>query len=235
MRNTKRSPALRVFGIVADPRAYLSTLYLLLSFPLGIFYFVFLVTGLSLGLGLIITLLGIPILVGVIVVSCGLVGFERLLTMRMLRVSIPPMRRGDPPSALWARLRRLVTSPATWKGIGYLVAKFPLGIISFVIVVSLLAITLSLVLAPFYYQLPGVVFGWPGGWQVGTMSEALVASLAGIGLLIGSLHAFRWMAWVYGRFARLALGTRRCASPPAPAVPAEAEGPGEDGDSTSDD
>ena len=37
--------------------------YLLLAMPLGILYFVILVTGYALGAGLIITLIGIPILV----------------------------------------------------------------------------------------------------------------------------------------------------------------------------
>jgi hypothetical protein len=53
---------------------------LLLSFPLGIFYFVFLVTGFSLGFGLLITLMGIPILVGMVAASYGLGEFERLTT-----------------------------------------------------------------------------------------------------------------------------------------------------------
>jgi hypothetical protein len=221
----RRSTAPSFFGIIADHRTYLAILYLLLSFPLGIFYFVFLVTGLSLGLGLIITLVGVPILVGVIAGSYGLAAFERSMAMQMLRVTIPPMQPGEPPSGFWAQLRRLVASPATWKGIGYLFAKFPLGIFSFVVVVSLLAVSTSLVLAPFYYQVPGVVFGWLGGWQVDTMSKALLASLAGVGLLFGSLHAFRWMAWASGRFARLALGARTNAPPRADAPPAETVNP----------
>lgn len=49
-----------------EPRTYLNIGYLLVSFPLGIAYFVVLVTGLALGLGLSITLLGIPVLLGVV-------------------------------------------------------------------------------------------------------------------------------------------------------------------------
>ena len=52
----------RLFGVVTNPQSYLNIVYLLLAFPLGTFYFVFLVTGLSLGAGLSITLLGIPLL-----------------------------------------------------------------------------------------------------------------------------------------------------------------------------
>ena len=39
-----------VFGVVWEPRTYLNVLYLLISLPLGTFYFVFLVTGLALGI-----------------------------------------------------------------------------------------------------------------------------------------------------------------------------------------
>ena len=42
------------FGVVADPQSYLNIFYLLLAFPLGIAYFVFLVTGISVGTGLIV-------------------------------------------------------------------------------------------------------------------------------------------------------------------------------------
>ena len=35
------------FGVIAEPQSYINILYLLLAFPLGIAYFVFLVTGIS--------------------------------------------------------------------------------------------------------------------------------------------------------------------------------------------
>ena len=49
-------------GVLIDPQSYVNILYLLLSFPLGIAYFVFLVTGISLGFGLLIIWVGVPIL-----------------------------------------------------------------------------------------------------------------------------------------------------------------------------
>ena len=221
MSSSGRSPAERFFSIVANPRTYLEMLYLLLSFPLGIFYFVFLVTGLSLGLGLIITLLGIPILVGVIAASYALAAFERRVAARMLRVRIPPAAQSDQPAGFWARLRHLVASPVTWKGIGFLFAKFPLGILSFVVVVTLLSTSLALISAPLWYRLPGVVFGWPGVWQVDTLSEALISSLVGIALFVSSLHAFHWLAWASGRFARVALSSRKARLASRPSTPAE--------------
>ena len=41
-----------VFNVARRPQTYVNAFYLLLSFPLGIAYFVFLVTGLSVGFGL---------------------------------------------------------------------------------------------------------------------------------------------------------------------------------------
>ena len=51
-----------VFNVVKRPQTYVNVFYLLLSFPLGIAYFVFLVTGLSVGFGLVVIWVGVPIL-----------------------------------------------------------------------------------------------------------------------------------------------------------------------------
>ena len=42
------SKKLGFFGVIVDPQSYLNIVYLLVAFPLGTFYFVFLITGLSL-------------------------------------------------------------------------------------------------------------------------------------------------------------------------------------------
>jgi Putative sensor len=63
----------------AERRTYQILLYLVLGLPLGVFEFVLLVTGFSLGLGLLITLLGIPILIGTLLVAHALATFERRL------------------------------------------------------------------------------------------------------------------------------------------------------------
>ena len=68
-----------IFGPATDAQTYLNLLYLLLSFPLGIAYFVFLITGLSLGAGLLVIFVGVPILIGVLFACQGLGAFERLM------------------------------------------------------------------------------------------------------------------------------------------------------------
>ena len=53
----------RFFGVAADPRTYGALFYMLLSLATGIFYFTWVVTGLSLSAGLFILIIGIPFLV----------------------------------------------------------------------------------------------------------------------------------------------------------------------------
>ncbi len=83
------------FGVVADAQSYLNIVYLLLGLPLGTAYFVFLVTGISLGFGLLVMWVGVPILVLVLAGSWALCQFERLLTVGLLKENIPPVARKD--------------------------------------------------------------------------------------------------------------------------------------------
>jgi uncharacterized membrane protein len=56
----------RYFSVYADPRAYVSLFFMLLSLVTGIFYFIFAVTGLALSLGLAILIIGLPVFLGFI-------------------------------------------------------------------------------------------------------------------------------------------------------------------------
>ena len=58
----RRSLAGRFFGVVADPYTYGSLFYMLLALATGTFYFSWVVTGASLSLGLMILIVGIPLL-----------------------------------------------------------------------------------------------------------------------------------------------------------------------------
>ena len=210
------------FGVVVDPQSYVNILYLLLSFPLGIAYFVFLVTGISLGFGLMIIWVGIPILVLVLLGSWGLYQVERLLAIHLLKEDIPSIaRRVDPPERLgddvsglgteerlflagWRRLKAHLADRLTWTGILYLFMKFPLGIASFVIVVVLVVVTGALLSAPAYYWVDDAID--VGFWQVDELWEAIVRTLIGIPAAFISLHVMNGTAFLSGRLARVMLG-----------------------------
>jgi hypothetical protein len=200
------------FSVIAKPQSYLSIVYLLLAFPLGIFYFVFLVTGLSLGLGLVVILVGIPILAGVLAASYGMAAFEREMAINMLKVDIPPMQREKAPPGFWAKFKALVTNPVTWKGVLYLFIKFPLGIASFVLVVTLLSTSLGLLAAPFIYSQPWGYIDL-GFCEVDTALEAGLTALGGIFLFFASLHVLNWAARMSGWFARVMLGRAQAGTP----------------------
>src|SRR5271154_6650335 len=125
-----------IFGPATSAQTYLNLAYLLLAFPLGIAYFVFLITGLSLAGGLLIIFVGVPILIGVFLGCLGLGAFERVMARGMLHVSIPPPPTVPRGPGLFAKLKALFADPLTWKSLLYLILKFPFGIAVFVVLVT---------------------------------------------------------------------------------------------------
>ncbi len=221
------------FGVVLRGQTYLNALYLLLAFPLGIFYFVFLITGLSLGVALVIVWVGLLILATVFAAWYGFLAFERGMAIGMLREDIPPMSRQDLSGKnLWQKFTATLANPVTWKGLVYLLAKFPLGILSFVVLVTLLAVSATFLTMPFYYPYfsPEITLWGDTNLYplltVDTLGEALLGTVFGVILLLISLHVFNGLAWLSGKFARVMLGNFSPAAAPAiaevqPAAPVE--------------
>ena len=201
-------------GALFHKQTYRNIIYLLLALPLGITYFVFLVAGLSLGLGLLVVGLGLPILLLVLLASWGLASFERDLAIDMLDAGIPPLPR---PAFREKSIRRRITAclrnPATWKSLLYLFVRFPLGVVSFVVAVTLLALTGGLVAAPFIYRDVPVSIGLPFAdiplLKVETFGEALGCAMIGLAIGLVSLHLLNLLASVHRRIARIALSEDR--------------------------
>ncbi len=202
----------RFFQPLVQKRSYLNILYLLLAFPLGVLYFVVLVTGFALAIGLFITWLSIPILSATFTVAWALSTFERYLAIRLLNVNIP---KATPPSAIgqtlfWSRARAYLLDIDTWRRLAYLLAKFPLGVLSFSVAITLIAFTVSLVIAPVIYHNPNFVVGMRVfGWEVDTLEKALLCSILGIGVGVVSIFVTNGSAFISGQFACLMLGSTR--------------------------
>ena len=140
----------KLFSVFTRPQTYLNLIYLFLTFQLGLTYFIMLITGLSLGLGLIIIWVGVLILAAVLALSWACVHFERQMAIHLLKIDIPePPSTSVPGEPIFQRMNRYLVNPLTWKGLAYLFLKFPLGIATFVICVTLLSLSFSLILAPF--------------------------------------------------------------------------------------
>jgi hypothetical protein len=207
----------RFFGVVIRGDTYLNLIYLFLAFPLGLFYFIFLVVGFALGFGLLIIWVGLLILLFVFGGWWLFATFERQMAIGLLHEDIPPMK---PPvnadeelvkKSLWDQLVAYLTNPVTWTGLLYLFFKFPLGILSFVVSVTLLAFSAVFLTAPltFWFVQPEIWFTYNLVWRIDTFGESLLAFLIGIPLLFISLHILNGLAWLSGRFARIMLGSAR--------------------------
>ena len=108
----------KFFGVVAQEETYLNLIYLLLAFPLGTVYFTFLVTGLSLGIGLLIVWIGVPILLAVLAASWGVAIFERMLAISLLQEDVPPMSREEEVGkSAWERLKAHLANRVTWSSL----------------------------------------------------------------------------------------------------------------------
>ena len=200
----------RFFKVMGSGQAYLNLLYLGAAFPLGVFYFVYLVTGLSLGISLSIIWIGIPILMLVGAGWWALANFERLMAVNLLKEDIPRMASPSEEDAdIWTRVKEFFTNPITWRSLLYLFAKFPLGLGTFVVLVTIVALTLGFLTMPFTYQFAeyfqgGVSFGLGlPAWQIDSLGDALLGALIGLMMWPVALHVINGLAWVHAKFAKI--------------------------------
>jgi len=139
----------RFFGPLVQGSTYTRALYLLLGLPLGIFYFVFLVTSLSVGVGLVIIWVGVFILFGAVLAWRGLGLIERGLIEALLGEKIDPPDSPTITGTSYAKKARAIISDSyTWRSFAWLLLRFPLGIAGFVTTVVLVSVTFSLIAAP---------------------------------------------------------------------------------------
>jgi Putative sensor len=159
--------ALRPF---VTARGWTQLTHHLLGLPLGTAYFVWLVTGLSLGLGLAITLLGIPILTLVLANIRPLLMAERGLANALLGTDLPPVAIAPRGEGWLGRLKAYWTDGMTWRGVGYLLLRFPVGIFTFTVAVTAYSVAGWALAAPLLAPLDTMDLGF---WEPNTVIEGL--------------------------------------------------------------
>lgn len=211
----RRSLMGRFFGVVAEPRTYAALFYMVLALATGIFYFTWVVTGLSISAGLSITIIGIPLLI----LYFGSVRVLSLVESRLVEVMLgermprrPQYTDRDQP--LLKRIGQMFTDPRTWTTQLYFLLMLPLGTIYFTVAVSLLSIGLSFVVAPF-----AVLFGDvqlnsdAGGFMALGLQDGELATtvdwwalpllfVIGALVLFATLHLARGVGYLHGQFAK---------------------------------
>jgi signal transduction histidine kinase len=182
-------------------QALRDTVYILSGFVLATAWWSLLVTLLSVGLGLLVTLVGLPILAATLFIWIGIADTERWRARALLGIVVErPYRTLTTDGRLrqlWERLK----DPAVWRDLVYLLLVFfPLAIATFVIAVIAWSVALAFLAMPAYYGSgSGVQFGDGSRIDVDTLPEALAASLVGVVLLallpwllglLAAAHAF---------------------------------------------
>ncbi|BCL82524.1 sensor domain-containing protein [Ktedonobacteria bacterium brp13] len=132
-------------------------LYLFLSFPLGLIYFILVIVLFSVGFGTIIVWVGLPLLLLLLLMLRGIATLERDMAAGMLDIAMPhvaPKQPVERQGSLLRWIRAGVRDSVTWRTLLYvLFIKFPLGIVSFTVVVTLPLLALGLTFEPLVYML----------------------------------------------------------------------------------
>ena len=197
----------KFFGIFGDLRAWGSMLYLVFALGTGIIYFTWAVTGLSLSLGLLVLIIGIPVAAlfllsvrGIALVEGRIV--EALLGVRMPRR--PLFSRKD--IGWWQKIKGMLTSRHTWTAIVYMIFQMPLGVIYFTVIVTLVSVSLwgiALPIVQFIFDIPVIqtydYYYYLAGWLMP------FTVIGGILLLTATMHLVKATGRLHGNLAKVML------------------------------
>jgi signal transduction histidine kinase len=170
---------------LVSPRTWLAMTSHLAGFVMGLAVFVVIVTGLSLGFGLLVlALVGLPLLGLTLRLATYFAVAERARIGLMLGTPIPAWPAGSRAGYRWGIVPRwrMLTERATWGEIGYSLLRLPVSAVA--ATVSLAAWTAALVLLtlPLYDKyLPS------GGARIGDVvftGTATLATSAALGLAL---------------------------------------------------
>ena len=188
-----------IFGPLVQPQTWLNVLYLLVSFPLGVVYFVVLTTLFSAGLGLSVVFIGLFLLIAAFAAANVMADLDRVVLNTLADAAIPSRPAMDKPAGnVLKRFEALVRSGRTWKRVGYLFVRFLTGIVSFTLVVALLPAGLALLTAPLTYELVPLMIGTG---RVSTFDEAIFLCCFGAIFTLVTVHVLNWWTRVCVVFA----------------------------------
>lgn len=203
-----RGPARSVLQPLLSGQTYRNLLYLLVAFPLGLAYGLFVGFGFVFGLVFLIVGIGIGILLATVGGVRLLSAFERWLANRLLRVDLRSYDDRSPSEGTLATIESYVEAPSTWRGVGFVSIKLWVGVVGLLLLFFLWN-AIELITAPLRYP-TAVEFGElndrPIQWTIETLPEAAVA--VPVGLLLGAvlLYVSNGFAYVAERIAIAMLG-----------------------------
>jgi hypothetical protein len=131
-------------------RTWKETASLLVALPIGAFWATAVITGLSVSVGLLVTLLGLPLLVAVIAFGRVIGATERSMARVLLDTDVTAPAAVDRTGSVWARGRRMMRDGPGWRGLAYGALALPVGVLTFTAAVVTWTVAGALAAFPVY-------------------------------------------------------------------------------------
>ena len=199
MRHRTSAYAVPVTRVLLRPirlETWYELAFVLLGGLMAVVGFCVQVAGLSAGLSLLVTLIGIPILAALAYVDRWLCAIDRWRASFLLGEPVPALYRTPDGAGVLSRLRTLAVDPQTWRDLGWIWLNVVLGFVAAVLMLSLWAVVGWLVTFPAYWWLLPDSALPDGPWGLtDTWGEALAG--AALGIVLAPL-----VAWIGAGLAR---------------------------------
>jgi signal transduction histidine kinase len=187
------------------------TAYVLVGFPLAIAAFTIVITGLSAGGGLLVTIIGLPVLVATLYAARGLAHLERARIRPVLRRGPVPVvyKRAAVGAGWWRRMFTQLGDGQAWLDALHAIVRFPISVTAFSIVVTWWSVGLGGITYWFWVQfLPADnnddLPAWLG-FGPGIGGRIAFYSVAGIFCMLTLPLVVRWTALAEAWIARVML------------------------------
>ncbi len=198
---------IRFFSVYTDSRTWRAVLYILFAFMTGIIYFSWAVTGLSLSLGLLVLIIGIPFASIFLVSVRGITLMEGRVVEALLGIRMPRRPLFSRQDIGWRqKAKSMFLSRHTWSALGYMILQLPLGTIYFSLFIVLIAVSLWAIALPFLqlsFDIPLFTnygnYYYLEGW---TMPFIIIF---GILLCTATMHLARVIGRIHARMAKAML------------------------------
>ena len=163
--------------------------------------------------GTLVVWIGVPLLILLMSAWWYAAAFERRLAMRLLRIDIAPMGTASPESVKWWQtLPARLSNRMIRKTLAYLLLKFPLGLVSFILTLVLPVVSVAIVPVAFIIWLitatfVALVVAFQRGPDPGKPLQRYLAFAAtGFGLGLLTLLLLNGLVYLIGQWARVLLG-----------------------------
>lgn len=199
-----------IFGVFVDPAVWKALVYMIISLATGIVYFTIVVTGISMSFGMLVMIIGIPLLVAVLGLVRAMSLFEGRLVELLLGTRMPRRLRSTPPDmGFFQRIGFWLKDGRTWASMVYMILMLPLGIAYFTVAVTGLSVGVWAVTSPIWgwfrwhdymtFTHNDVIYYWWHPWMIP------ISVVVGVAVLVGMFHLIKWIGRGHAAFAKAML------------------------------